>query len=122
MAHFAKLNKDNIVTEVIVINNEMLLGTDNIESESNGIAFIHSLYGFYPKWIQTSYNGNIRKNFAGVGFYYDSEKDAFIPPKPFNSWVLDENTCNWIAPVEMPQDGQPYQWNEETTSWDLITL
>ena len=73
-------------------------------------------------WVQTSYNSNIRKNYAGIGYTYDLSKDAFIPPKPFNSWILDEDTCVYQAPVPMPNDGKPYRWDEETTSWVEIVL
>lgn len=93
MAHFAKL-ENNIVTQVIVVHNDELL-QDGIELESKGIAFCESLFG--GVWLQTSYNGNIRKNYAGIGYIYDVDKDAFIPPKPqLGNWILDEQTCLWI--------------------------
>lgn len=114
MAHFAKLDGNNIVTEVIVVHNNELLD-NGVESEAKGIAFCQSLFG--GNWKQTSYNGNIRKNFAGIGFTYDSGRDAFIPPKPYNSWVLDESTCHWEPPVAMPDDGKLYRWDEDTVSW-----
>jgi len=114
MAHFAKLDENNVVTEVIVIHNNELLD-NGVESESKGIAFCQSLFG--GNWKQTSYNGNIRKNFAGVGMTYDSEKNAFIPFKPFTSWVLDEDTCQWQAPVAYPNDGKKYAWSELTRQW-----
>lgn len=119
MAHFAKLDSNNVVTEVIVISNDTLIGIDGQESEQNGINFLNSLYGFYPRWIQTSYNSNFRKNFASIGYTYDSTRDAFIEPKPYESWVLNETTCQWEAPVVMPDDDNAYSWNEEEQQWDL---
>ena len=104
MAHFAKIN-NNIVTEVIVAEK------DFINSGKVGDEFL---------WVQTSYNGNFRKNYAGIGYTYDEDRDAFIAPKPFNSWILNETTCLWEAPVVYPDDGERYTWNEETTTWDLI--
>ena len=117
MAHFAEINDQNIVKRIIVVHNNELLNSDGVEQESLGISFCQSLFG--GNWKQTSFNGNIRKNFAGIGFSYDSARDAFIPPKPFNSWTLDEETCQWQAPIEMPDDGSIYIWNEEATSWSL---
>jgi hypothetical protein len=119
MAHFAELGVDNIVQRVIAVNNNELLDGGNNEQESLGVAFCQSLFG--GTWMQTSYNGTMRKNFAGVGFTYDSGRNAFIPPKPFASWTLIEETCQWQAPVTMPTDGNRYVWNESTTSWDLVT-
>jgi hypothetical protein len=116
MAHFAKLNEDNIVEEVVVVNNDVL---DKENEEQSGIAFLHSLYNNNAIWIQTSYNGNIRKNYAGIGYTYDEARDAFIPPKPYESWLLDEESCLWKAPVSYPTDGNLYVWNEENQSWDL---
>ena len=104
MSHFAKLD-NNIVTEVIVAEQ------DFINSGAVGDSFL---------WIQTSYNGNFRKNFAGVGHTYDKAKDAFIAPKPYPSWVLVEDTCQWEAPTAMPDDGKVYEWDEDTTAWAAI--
>ena len=121
MAHFAQLDDNNIVTQVIVVANTDTADATGVEKESIGIAFCERLIG--GNWKQTSYNGNLRKNYAGFGYSFDAERDAFIPPKPFNSWVLDEDTCLWNAPVAMPEDagtGDPpirYTWNEETISW-----
>jgi hypothetical protein len=117
MAHFAKL-ENNIVTQVIVVANQDILDENGQESEQKGIDFCSNLLG--GTWIQTSYNGNIRKNYAGVGYTYDETLDAFIAPKPFNSWVLDETTAQWKAPVDYPADGKMHTWNEATTSWDLV--
>jgi hypothetical protein len=103
MSHFAKL-ENNAVTQVIVAEQ------DFINSGSVGDSFL---------WVQTSYNSNFRKNYAGIGYSYDRVRDAFIPPKPFESWVLNEDTCHWGAPVAMPDDGQMYIWNEGTQSWDI---
>jgi hypothetical protein len=120
MAHFAKLDKDNVVTEVHVVNNIEMLAADGSESEVMGVAFLIRWSGGYSNWKQTSYNGKIRKNYAGVGYKYDAQRDAFIPPQPFPSWTLNEDTCRWDAPTPMPIDDQPYQWDEETTSWVVI--
>ena len=122
MAHYAFLNMQNIVTEVIV-------GKDETDGPTNWE--IH--YGNIREQVckRTSYNtqGGVhsgggtpfRKNYAGIGYTYDFARDAFIPPKPFDSWTLNENSCLWEAPVAYPNDGQQYEWNEETTSWDLTT-
>jgi hypothetical protein len=114
MAHFAKLNEQNIVTQVIVVANEELL-ENGVESEDKGIAFCQSLLG--GQWKQTSYNGNIRKNYAGVGYTYDSGRDAFIPPQPYPSWTMSEETCLWSAPTPMPIDDKRYSWDEATLAW-----
>ena len=114
MAHFAQL-ENNVVTKVIVVSNQDILDENGQESEQKGIDFCSNLLG--GTWKQTSYNGNIRKNYAGIGYTYDEGRDAFIAPKPFASWVLDETTCQWKAPVAMPTDDKRYLWDEETTSW-----
>jgi len=115
MAHFAKLGVGNIIERVEVVSNDV--ATD----EQAGVDFLNTLYGTRDTWKQTSYNGNIRKNFAGVGYSYDQTRDAFIPPKPYPSWILDEDTCLWKAPTDYPDDGNKYQWNESTKQWDLVT-
>ena len=120
MAHFAKLDQNNVVIEVNVVNNIELLAADGSESELLGIAFLTRWSGGYSNWKQTSYNGKFRKHYAGVGFTYDENRDAFIPPQPFPSWTLNEQTCLWDAPTPMPTDGQRYQWDEATTSWVVI--
>lgn len=117
MAHFAQLDENNIVTQVIVVGNEDIKDSDGNESELTGIAFCKSLIGSNTTWKQTSYNANIRKNYAGIGFIYDETRDAFISPKPYASWTLNEITCRWEAPVSYPNDGELYRWDEETTSW-----
>ena len=117
MAHFAKLDANNIVLEVNVVDNEHLLDANVIEREELGIAFLVQWSGGYPYWKQTSYNGNIRKNYAGIGFTYAAGRDAFIPPQQYPSWVLNETTCRWEPPVPYPTDGKYYAWDETTTSW-----
>jgi hypothetical protein len=120
MAHFAKLDQNNVVTDVAVVNNIELLSADGSESELMGVAFLIRWSGGYSNWKQTSYNGRIRKNYAGIGYTYDDQRDAFIPPQPFPSWVLNEETCLWDAPVSRPDDDQRYSWDEETLSWVAI--
>lgn len=120
MAHFAKLDENNIVLEVNVVNNNELLDENGQESEQKGIDFLTSWSGGYSNWKQTSYNGNFRKNYAGIGFSYDSVRDAFIPPKPFNSWVLNEDTCIWESPIPYPNDDAHYRWDEATTNWIAV--
>jgi hypothetical protein len=121
MAHFCRLDENNIVTQVIVVGNKDTADASGVEKEYIGAAFCERLFG--GNWKQTSYNGNKRKNYAGIGYTFDATRDAFIPPKPFNSWVLVEETCQWKAPVDMPADagtGEPpkrYTWDEATTSW-----
>jgi hypothetical protein len=124
MAHFAKLGVGNIVERVEVISNDIAT------TEQAGVDFLNNLYKTNDIWKQTSYNtiggkhllGGVpfRKNHAGIGFKYDQYKDAFIPPKPHNSWTLNETTCLWEAPVVYPSDGQRYNWNETIQNWELI--
>tara|TARA_Y100001938_G_scaffold141593_1_gene211615 strand:- start:48 stop:392 length:345 start_codon:yes stop_codon:yes gene_type:complete len=114
MAHFAKLGTGNIVERVEVVSNDIAT------TEQAGVDFLNNLYNTRDVWKQTSYNHNIRKNFASVGFTYDQTRDAFIRPKPYESWVLNEETCKWEAPVVKPDDGQNYRWNEEDKQWNLI--
>ena len=116
MAHFAKLGTGNIVEQVIVISNDIAT------TEQAGIDFLNNLYKDRNiVWKQTSYNGNIRKNFAGIGYKYDQTRDAFIAPKPYPSWILNETTCLWEAPVAKPTDGQKYNWNKTNQTWDLVS-
>ena len=110
MAHFAKLNFENVVEQVVVVHN------NDAPDEATGIAFLNNLFGA-ANWVQTSYNAKIRKNYAGAGFTYDLGRDAFIPPKPFASWTLIEETCQWSAPTPMPTDKKLYHWDETTLSW-----
>jgi len=120
MAHFAHINENNIVQNVIVVNNKELLNEDGLEEEAIGITFLNSIYGDGFTWIQTSYNKTFRKNFAGIGFTYDETRDAFISPQPYSSWTLNEDTCRWNAPVTYPEDNKIYEWNEEITNWELF--
>ena len=124
MAYFAKLGTGNIVETVISINNAVITDANGVEQEQLGINFINQLYKTNDVWKQTSYNNNIRKNYAGIGYTYDETRDAFIPPKPYNSWILNETTCLWEAPIPLPNDAsidRKYTWNESTLSWDLVT-
>lgn len=115
MAHFAEIDNNNVVVRVIVVNNNELLDENGVEQEHLGAAFCNSLFG--GTWVQTSYNGNIRKNFAGVGFVYHPDLDAFIEPQPYPSWTLNTETYSWDAPVERPTDGAGYCWLEEDQTW-----
>jgi hypothetical protein len=129
MASFAKIGLNNKVIEVLSVHNNELKDSNGVEQEVNGIDFLTKLTG-YPLWKQTSYNtiGGVhnnggtplRKNYAGIGYIYDEDRDAFIPKKPFNSWVLNEDTCLWESPIPYPQDNNRYNWNEQNQSWDLI--
>lgn len=121
MAHFAQLDNNNIVTTIIVVHNNELLDQDGNEVEQKGIDFCKTLFGQDTQWIQTSYNGNFRKNYASGGGTYNQELDAFISPKPYDSWILNETTCRWKAPILMPVDDKAYTWNESTVSWVEIT-
>lgn len=124
MAHFAELDANNTVLQVIVVGNKDTSDADGVEKEHIGAAFCERLFG--GTWVQTSYNGNFRKHYAGMGYTFDPARDAFIPPKPFASWVLNETTCQWEAPVAMPADagtGEPpnmYVWDEELLQWKLV--
>ena len=115
MAHFAQLDDNNVVTQVIVVANEELI-FEGVENETQGVIFCRSLFGNDTKWVQTSYNGNFRKRYAGIGYTYDADKDAFLAPKPYGSWVLDAD-FNWQAPVAMPEDGKAYAWFEPNQEW-----
>lgn len=111
MSHFAEIDENNIVTRVLV-------GDNNDPAGDEGYSwFVNNLGG---RWVQTSYNGNFRKNYAGIGFIYDPERDAFIAPKPFESWELNQETCHWQAPIAYPTDGFSYTWNEANTAWDIV--
>ena len=124
MAHFCKIGKGSKVEKVVVVSNDVAT------TEQAGVDFLNNLYGTNDVWKQTSYNTlkgvhllggtPFRKNYAGLGYKYDETRDAFIPPKPFNSWILNEETCYWDAPITYPDDGQRYEWNEENQNWDLI--
>jgi hypothetical protein len=117
MAHFAELDENNVVLRVIVVGNADTTDAHGVEKESIGVAFCEKLFG--GTWKQTSYNGNMRKRYAGIGYTYNDELDAFISPKPFASWILNNETADWEAPVPMPvEEGKLYFWNEENFSWE----
>jgi len=116
MAHFAQII-DGVVTQVIVVNNNELM-VDGVESESKGVEFCHNLFG--GEWVQTSYNNNFRKQYAGQGYTYDRESNVFISPQPYGSWTLDENQ-DWQPPVARPEEGF-YTWNEDTQTWDAFEM
>jgi hypothetical protein len=120
MAHFAKIGLDNIVTEVLVVANRETMDAQGNEQESIGVEFLKTLTG-HNTWIQTSYNGSIRKNYAGIGYTYDSQRDAFIAPQPYPSWNLNEETCQWDSPVAYPTNGKIYVWDEATINWIEVT-
>ena len=115
MAHFAELNENNEVLRVIVVLNAELLDEQGQESEQKGIDFCVNLLG--GRWVQTSYNSTRRKNYAGIGYKFNINKNAFIPPKPYDSWTLNETSCLWEPPTPRPNDDKLYKWNEATTSW-----
>ena len=129
MAHFAKIGLNGKVIEIQSVVNEVLHDSNGVEQEKIGVDFLTKLTG-YPVWKQTSYNTSggvhklggtpLRKNHAGIGYTYDEDRDAFIPKKPFNSWVLNETTCLWESPVAYPNDDNKYTWNEQNQTWDLI--
>tara|TARA_R100001224_G_scaffold17642_1_gene8711 strand:+ start:687 stop:1055 length:369 start_codon:yes stop_codon:yes gene_type:complete len=119
MAHFAKIGLNNKVINVVTVNNNELLDADGVEQEVLGCQFLEGITG-WAVWKQTSYNANFRKHFAGIGDTYDEGRDAFISPKPFNSWVLNEETCNWEAPVAKPDDENKYRWSEENQQWEVV--
>ena len=134
MASFAKIGLNNKVIEVLAVNNNELKDSNGVEQEVNGIDFLTKLTG-WAVWKQTSYNTHggvhssggtpLRKNHAGIGYTYDENRDAFIPPKPYTSWVLNESTCLWQAPVAMPatelEENQYYSWNESIINWEIKT-
>jgi hypothetical protein len=117
MAHFAKLDENNVVIDINVVNNEDILNLPFPESEPIGVEFLTKWSGGYTNWKQTSYNSNFRKNYACLGGVYDLHRDAFIFPQPYPSWVLDEDKCYWVPPVLYPTDGNEYFWEENSSSW-----
>jgi hypothetical protein len=121
MAHFAKLNNVNNVLSVEVVNNEVITDDNGNEQEQLGIDFLTQHNGGVGWYKQTSYNGNFRKNYAGIGYTYDPVRDAFIPPQPYPSWTtLNEDTCRYDPPTSYPEDGKRYEWDEATTSWKEV--
>lgn len=120
MAHFARI-ENGVVTQVTVVKNDILLDDNGNEQESLGVTFLQNLFGSDTSWKQTSYNNNLRKNFAGIGYSYNTSRDAFIAPQPYNSWILNETTCRWDPPVPYPTDtDNSYEWDEATTSWITV--
>lgn len=117
MAHFAKLDENNVVLDVNVVNNSDVGDLAFPESEAVGVEFLTTWSNGYSNWKQTSYNANFRKNYAGIGYTYDAVRDAFIPPQTYSSWLLDEATCIWMPPVPHPNDGKSYIWDEAVLSW-----
>ncbi len=120
MAHFAELDDNNQVLRVIVVRNEDCLDSNQNECEQVGIDYCKSLFGDTTKWIQTSYNSNIRNKYAGIGDIYREDLDVFVSPQPFPSWLLNTTTCFWEPPILYPSDGGLYTWDEETQSWVLV--
>lgn len=120
MAHFAQIDKNNVVHQVIVVVNDVIIDENGNESEQLGIDFLKNLYGENTQWVQTSYNGSFRKNYASPGCRYDVERDAFIPRKQWNSWILNEETCRWEPPVPIPDETNQYAWNEDNLEWVLL--
>lgn len=128
MAHFAELDENNVVTQVIVVDNGDIKDANGVEVEEIGIAFCKKLFGADTNWKQTSYNNSMRVRYAGIGYSYNQELDAFIAPKPYPSWILNNETTNWEAPVAQPEltaeqieAGSRYEWDEENTTWNLVT-
>ena len=126
MAHFAELDENNVVKQVIVVSNNDTHDVNGIENEELGVAFCKRLFGLNTNWKQTSYNGNIRVRYAGIGYTYNPTLDAFIPPKPYPSWILNPTTANWDPPVPMPERtpeeiaaGYYYTWDEPNQNWVL---
>jgi hypothetical protein len=111
MAHFAEVDENGVVLRVLVVPDAQ---------ENRGQEFLADDLELGGTWVQTSYNARIRKNYAGIGMTYDNTRDAFIPEQPYASWTLDEETCQWEAPVAYPEDGVMYVWNEETTDWEAV--
>jgi hypothetical protein len=122
MAYFAQIDEHDIVTRVLAVDNSVLNDLPFPESEPLGVAFLQGLFGADTVWKQTSYNSNFRVNYAGIGYFFDDVLNAFISPKPFPSWLLNTQTCQWQAPVPYPTDGKRYYWDEETQSWVLSEI
>jgi len=119
MAHFAQLDDNNIVLQVLVVNNADIINDHGEEDESRGIAFLQQLLGADTRWVQTSYNHRFRARYAGIGHTYDAVRDVFLLPRPYPSWTLDETTYEWVPPVPYPADGNYYVWDESAGVWVL---
>lgn len=125
MAHFAQLDENNIVTQVVVIHNNEMKDKNGVEKEENGINFLHNTFGANKNWVQTSYNNNFRKHYAGIGYIYNKQLDAFIRPQPYPSWILNNTIADWEAPIPLPSDavsptnsyGKLYSWDESIVNW-----
>lgn len=122
MAHYAQIDENNLVTQVIVVNNETINNLEFPDSEPVGVAFCQSLFGGDTNWKQTSYNVKFRKNYAGIGHTFDAALDAFIPPQPYASWTFDASICNWVPPTPCPDDEKLYYWDEGSVAWVEKTL
>lgn len=123
MAHFAQIDENGLVLNVVVVNDEDTTNDEGIENEETGVSFLKQTFGDDTLWKKTSYNRNIRKNYASKGGTYDSTRDAFIDEKPFNSWILNEETCTWEAPIERPIDNErPIHWDEDSQDWIITEL
>ena len=125
MAHFAQLDENNIVIQVIVVHNNDCLDENGNESETKGIEFCKTLLGQETRWVQTSYNNNFRERYAGIGYKYDESIDMFIPPSPYPSWIYNTETHNWESPIPKPSElilDHEYKWNEETRTWDSVLI
>jgi len=122
MAHFAELNSNNTVLRVLTVNNSDITDANGQEQEAFGVSLLKDLFGPDTHWVQTSYSGKIRKNYAGSGYIYDAMRDAFIPPSPNPSWILNEETCQWEAPVPMPSEDGLWTWDEVSGTWQLLEL
>lgn len=120
MAHFAEIDSNNIVLRVVVVDNKDTADANGVEKEHIGAAHLEKILG--GTWKQTSYNSNFRKNYAGIGFSFDSVRNAFIPPQPYLSWTLNEDTCEWDPPIPYPTDGKVYSWNDAQTKWDELVF
>lgn len=122
MAHFAELDNDNTVLRVIVVDNSVLQNSEGQEEEIRGIDFCKSIFGNDTKWVQTSYNCSFRRNYAGPGYKYYELQDVFIPPQPYPSWILNNDTLYWEPPIPHPTDGGSYYWDEDAQSWQPIEI
>jgi hypothetical protein len=122
MAHFAKLGIGNVIEQIVVVHNSVITDNNGNEVEQLGVDFLNKIYNTRDVWKQSSYNKSFRGNFAIIGGTYDQQKDVFLPPKRNESWVLDEETLSWKAPIPYPTDGNDYVWNEATLSWRIIVV
>jgi hypothetical protein len=122
MAHFAEIDENNIVINVVVLDNKDIIDENGKETESKGIEFLKAQCGNNTNWVQTSYNGKFRKRYAGIGFYYDKKRDAFISPKLFPSWIFDDNVCAYVPIIPYPNDGKYYSWNEAIKNWEEFII